>query len=229
MAYIISIDTATSVCSVALHQQGRLIASQHLHIDKSHSGLLTVLIRNTLEYAGLRMQELGAVAVSAGPGSYTGLRIGTSTAKGLCYALDVPLIAVNTLEAMAHEVAAFVPDDALLCPMIDARRMEVYCMLATRQLQPVAPVQAKVVEAGSFADVLSQQPVYFFGDGAAKCQPLLSHQAQARFVQGVVPSAVPVGALAWQKFEKQQVEDMAYFEPLYLKEFQGSKPKTLVS
>jgi tRNA threonylcarbamoyladenosine biosynthesis protein TsaB len=229
MAYIISIDSATKVCSVALHQQGQLLVSQHLHIDKSHSGLLTVLIQNALQYAGIGMQELGAVAVSAGPGSYTGLRIGTSTAKGLCYALDIPLIAINTLEAMAHEAAAFVPEGALLCPMIDARRMEVYCLLANRQGQVKEPMQAKVIDATSFRRVLEQQPVYFFGDGAAKCQPLLGDHPHARFLPGIVPSAVPVGALAWQKFEAAQFEDLAYFEPVYLKEFQGSKPKTLVS
>jgi tRNA threonylcarbamoyladenosine biosynthesis protein TsaB len=228
MAYILSIETATKVCSVALHQEGALVVSQHLHIDKSHSGLLTVLIQNSLQYAGIAMSDIAAVAVSAGPGSYTGLRIGTSTAKGLCYALEVPLIAVNTLEAMAHEVATFVPGEALLCPMIDARRMEVYCMLLNKQLRIIEPQAPKVIDGHSFKDELQQQIVYFFGDGAAKCKEVLGHKPNAHFVTGVVPSAVPVGALAYQRWEQQQFEDLAYYEPVYLKEFQGTKPKTLV-
>lgn len=228
MAYILSIETATKVCSVALHQEGELVVSQHLHIDKSHSGLLTVLIRNCLQYAAIAMTDIAAVAVSAGPGSYTGLRIGTSTAKGLCYALEVPLIAVNTLEAMAYEVARFAPAEALLCPMIDARRMEVYCMLLDKQLEVLAPQQPKIIDGQSFGEELQEQQIYFFGDGAAKCREVLGHQANAYFAAGVVPSAVPVGALAYQRWEQQKFEDLAYFEPVYLKEFQGSKPKTLV-
>ncbi|WP_224997484.1 tRNA (adenosine(37)-N6)-threonylcarbamoyltransferase complex dimerization subunit type 1 TsaB [Cesiribacter sp. SM1] len=228
MAYILSIETATKVCSVALHQDGVLVVSQHLHIDKSHSGLLTVLIHNSLQYAGIAMSDIAAVAVSAGPGSYTGLRIGTSTAKGLCYALEVPLIAVNTLEAMAHEVATYAPANALLCPMIDARRMEVYCMLQNKQGEIIEPQTPKVIDAHSFEEELQQQIIYFFGDGAAKCKEVLGYQPNAHFVSGVVPSAVPVGALAHQRWEQQQFEDLAYFEPVYLKEFQGTKPKTLV-
>ncbi|AHM62539.1 hypothetical protein D770_21450 [Flammeovirgaceae bacterium 311] len=228
MAYILSIETATKVCSVSLHLDGELIVSQHLHIDKSHSGLLTVLIQNCVQYAAIAMIDIAAVAVSAGPGSYTGLRIGTSTAKGLCYALEVPLIAVNTLEAMAHEVARFAPSKALLCPMIDARRMEVYCMLLDKQLAIIEPQQPKVIDGQSFGQELQGQQIYFFGDGAAKCKDVLGHQPNAYFVAGVVPSAVPVGALAYQRLEQQKFEDLAYFEPVYLKEFQGSKPKTLV-
>ena len=229
MTYILSIETATKVCSVALHQDGVLVVSQHLHIDKSHSGLLTVLIKNCLEYAGISMQHIGAVAVSAGPGSYTGLRIGTSTAKGLCFAADLPLIAVNTLEAMAADVARFAPANALLCPMIDARRMEVYCLLANKELQIIAPQAPKVIDEHSFKQELDEQLIYFFGDGAAKCKAVLGQHPHAHFVDEVVPSAVPIGALAYQLFQKEAFEDLAYFEPVYLKEFQGSKPKTLVS
>lgn len=229
MAYILSIETATKVCSVALHQQGALIVSQHLHIDKSHSGLLTVIIQNVLSNAGLEMADLQAIAVSAGPGSYTGLRIGASTAKGLCYALEIPLISVNTLEAMALDVARFVPEGALLCPMIDARRMEVYSLLANKQLDVISPAAPKVIDEKSFQQELEQYPVYFFGDGAEKCKAVLGHHPNAHFVEDVVPSAVPIGKRAFQLFEKEQFEDVAYYEPVYLKEFQGSKPKMLVS
>ncbi len=229
MAYILSIETATRVCSVALHLDGELIASQHLHIDKSHSGLLTVLIQHSLQYAGVGMADIDAVAVSAGPGSYTGLRIGASTAKGLCYALDVPLIAVNTLEAMALDVARFAPPTALLCPMIDARRMEVYCLLTTQSMEVIMPPAPKIIDAQAFGQELAQQLIYFFGDGAAKCKSVIGGHANAHFVEGLVPSAVPVGLIAYQRFIKEQFEDVAYFEPVYLKEFQGSKPKTLVS
>ena len=229
MAYILSIETATKVCSVALHHQDELVVSQHLHIDKSHSGLLSILIENTLRYAGITMADVGAVAVSAGPGSYTGLRIGASTAKGLCYALDIPLVSVNTLEAMALEVARFAPDQALLCPMIDARRMEVYCLLADKQLKVLSPPAPKIIDENAFQQELEAHKIYFFGDGAAKCKPLLGNHPNAHFVAGVVPSAVPVGALAWQYYQEERFEDIAYYEPVYLKEFQGSKPKSLVS
>lgn len=229
MTYILSIETATRVCSVALHQDGELIVSQHLHIDKSHSGLLTVLMQNSLQYAGIGMSAINAVAVSAGPGSYTGLRIGASTAKGICYALDTPLIAINTLEAMAFDAARFAPRQALLCPMIDARRMEVYFLLANAQQEVLVPAAPKVIDAQSFGQELEQQPVYFFGDGAAKCRPLLGSHPHARFIEGLVPSAIPIGAMAYQRYLAGQFEDVAYFEPVYLKEFQGSKPKTLVS
>jgi tRNA threonylcarbamoyladenosine biosynthesis protein TsaB len=229
MAYILSIETATKVCSVALHQQGELVMSQHLHIDKSHSGLLTVIIQQALTCSGLQMSDLQAIAVSAGPGSYTGLRIGASTAKGLCYALEIPLISVNTLEAMALDVARFVPQEALLCPMIDARRMEVYYLLANKQLDILQHPAPKVIDEKSFADELEQHPLYFFGDGAAKCKAVLGHQPNAHFIEDIVPSAVPIGKRAHQLFEKGQFEDVAYYEPVYLKEFQGTKPKTLVS
>lgn len=229
MAYILSIETATKVCSVALHQEGKLVVSQHLHIDKSHSGLLTVLIQQTLQNAAIFMEDLAAVAVSAGPGSYTGLRIGTSTAKGLCYALEIPLLSVNTLEAMAYEVATFAPKGVLLCPMIDARRMEVYYLLADRQLNILVPPAPKVVDEQAFKQELDQQMLYFFGDGAEKCKTVLGQHPHAHFVEGLVPSAVPIGAMAYQLFLQSKFEDVAYYEPVYLKEFQGSKPKTLVS
>lgn len=225
MALLLSIDTATKVCSVALHEDERLLASQHLHIDKSHSGLLTVLVENVLYYAGYKLNEVTAVAVSEGPGSYTGLRIGASTAKGLCFSLGVPLIAVNTLQAMAQGMRKFAEEESLLCPMIDARRMEVYSMLVSKEGKVVQEPQAKIIEASSFSTELQQTKMYFFGDGAGKCRPLLGGSSNARFIPEVVPSAVQVGELALEKVRKEDFVDVAYFEPFYLKEFQGPKPK----
>ncbi len=225
MALLLSIDTATKVCSVALHENEQLLASQHLHIDKSHSGLLTVLVENVLQYAGFNRHDLAAVAVSEGPGSYTGLRIGASTAKGLCFALDIPLIAVNTLQAMAQGIRKYAEAESLLCPMIDARRMEVYCLLESREGEMVQEPQAKIIEEDSFLAELQKQKIYFFGDGAEKCKPLLGQNQNARFVPGQVPSAVDVGKLALLKFQQEDFANVAYFEPFYLKEFHSPKPK----
>ncbi|WP_017734105.1 tRNA (adenosine(37)-N6)-threonylcarbamoyltransferase complex dimerization subunit type 1 TsaB [Nafulsella turpanensis] len=225
MSLLLSIDSATKVCSVALHQDGSLLASQHLHIDKSHSGLLTVLIDHLLQYAGYKMADLSAVAVSEGPGSYTGLRIGASTAKGLCFALDIPLVTINTLEAMAKGMSYFAEEESLFCPMIDARRMEVYCLLATSSAEIVEAPQAKIIDETSFLRELEKQKVYFFGDGSAKCQPLLGRHPNARFIKDVVPSAVYVGELGWQRFKAEKFADVAYFEPDYLKEFYSPKAK----
>lgn len=225
MALLLSLDTATSVCSVALHKDEKLLASQHLHIDKSHSGLLTVLVEHVLQYAGYTLQDIAAVAVSEGPGSYTGLRIGASTAKGLCYALQVPLVTVNTLEAMAQGMKRFAEKESLLCPMIDARRMEVYCMLTTEGGAVVKEAQAKIIDETSFSTELELQKVYFFGDGSEKCRPLLGKRRNARFIPEVVPSAVHVGELGVEKMEKKIFADVAYFEPFYLKEFHSPKPK----
>lgn len=225
MAIILSIETSTKVCSVALHKENKLMASKELFLEKSHSGLLSVLINDLLEHCGLTAQDLEAVAVSKGPGSYTGLRIGVSTAKGLCYALDIPLIAVNTLEAMAFGINRFNVGKALLCPMIDARRMEVYCLIADPGMNLIETTHAKVLDSTSFSDFLDKQDVLFFGDGAAKCKELLGIYPTAHFLEGVTPSAVNVGFLALDKHEKKDFEDVAYFEPFYLKDFRVIKPK----
>lgn len=226
MSLLLSIDSATRVCSVALHEDGNLLASQHLYIDKSHSGLLTVLIDHVLQYAGYKTTDLSAVAVSEGPGSYTGLRIGASTAKGLCFALDIPLVTVGTLEAMAAGMSVFAEENSLLCPMIDARRMEVYCLLSKSTGEVVQPAQAEIIDENSFEQELKGQKIYFFGDGAAKCLPLLERHLNARFINGIVPSAVNVGEVGWKKFVAEDLADVAYFEPYYLKEFYSPKPKT---
>lgn len=225
MSKIVSIDTATRVCSVALHAEGELVASQHLHIDKSHSGLLTLLVDNLLSYCQLSMDELDAIAYSEGPGSYTGLRIGLSTAKGLAYALDIPVIAVNTLEAMAWSVLPFLPEGGWACPMIDARRMEVYCLLADKDGKVQQRPEPHIVDESSFQQVLDERKVMFFGNGADKCKPLIGTHPNAIFVSEIVPSAVYVGKIAQKKFKEQEFANLAYSEPFYLKEFHSNAKK----
>ncbi len=224
---ILSIETSTKTCSVALHNQGALLAESTLHVDKSHAEKLTVLIKDLLAYACISTKELTGVAIAGGPGSYTGLRIGTSTAKGLCYALNIPLIAINTLEAMVFGAAQTLTEAYILCPMLDARRMEVYCMLADKELKIIEPVKAKIIKEGSFNEALNNYKIVFFGNGAAKCKPLLEGHTNAYFLTISSISAVNVGALAWQKYQKQDFADLAYFEPEYLKEFIATKPKNL--
>lgn len=223
MALILSIDTATTICSVALHREGALVACEELHVDRSHSEYLTVSIAQTMALAGLNLADIDAVAISMGPGSYTGLRIGTSAAKGICYSLGTKLIAVNTLLTLAAGVSPYAPDGALLCPMIDARRMEVYYLLCDRQLALVEPTTAAVVD-GNFLDLYRSVPaIWFFGSGAAKCRDTIALPG-ARFLEGVYPSARHMGALAWERYRAGSFEDVAYFEPYYLKDFRAGKP-----
>lgn len=225
MALILSLETSTKTCSVALHQDGTLLGLQEIHMEKSHSALLNVMIRDLLEYCEVNKGSLSAVAVSMGPGSYTGLRIGVSVAKGLCFALDIPLIAVNTLEAMAWQVNHFNMRHALLCPMIDARRMEVYCLIQSSDGKQLMPTSAVIVEEDTFQDYLPKGELWFFGNGAEKCLKVLNQYDQFVFIPQVEPSAEGVGALAGPKFEQQAFEDLAYFAPFYLKEFRTTKPK----
>lgn len=228
MPHILSIETSTRTCSVAIHDGPRLITAQDLHLDKSHSGSLTLMIQNLLALAGISIADIQAVAVSKGPGSYTGLRIGLSTAKGLCYAKDIPLIGIGTLEAMAWQAAQNNPLQALLCPMIDARRMEVYCLIADPEGNTLQEVQPVIVEEEAFAERLRDKHILFFGDGAPKCTEVLSHSPHAHVLQHIKPSAIGVGGLAWEAYQQERFEDLAYFEPFYLKEFQAKKPKKLL-
>jgi len=225
MAYILSLETATPTCSVALHRNDQLLAVQDFHLGKSHSSILHPLIHDLLKYCELEVGALSGIALSMGPGSYTGLRIGTSAAKGLCYALELPLIVINTLEAMARQLQPYNLHGAYLCPMLDARRMEVYCRLSDGKGREILPTSAVVVEADRFDEYLGQE-VWFFGNGSDKCLPLLaSRSGNARIITGVSPSAAQIGALAWEKYQRQEFADLAYFVPLYLKDFQASKPK----
>jgi len=224
---ILSIETSTKICSVALHNKGELLAESTLYVDKSHAEKLAVLIKNLISYADITAKDLTAIAIASGPGSYTGLRIGTSTAKGLCYALNIPLMAVNTLEAMAYGVTQTLTKDYILCPMLDARRMEVYCMLTDKELKIIKPVEAKIIEEDSFFTELITNKIVFFGNGAAKCKAILGGHSNAVFINNQSISAVYVGKLAWQKYKENKFEDLAYFEPEYLKEFKAIKPKNL--
>ncbi|MBK0404952.1 tRNA (adenosine(37)-N6)-threonylcarbamoyltransferase complex dimerization subunit type 1 TsaB [Adhaeribacter sp. BT258] len=229
MALILSLETSSTVCSVALAQSGRLIGASELRLEKSHSSHITVLIQQLLENAGFTEKELSAVAVSGGPGSYTGLRIGTSTAKGLCYALNIPLIAISTLHALALQTIKFTANasEYLFCPMIDARRMEVYTALLTSSLQEVLPDQAKVLDETSFRKELENQKIIFFGNGAAKFEAIIGSVANAFFLKNVIPAAEAVSELAWQQYQVAQFEDVAYYEPFYVKEVHitAAKPK----
>lgn len=227
MATILCIETATTVCSVALYDSQTLLCYQEYHIEKSHSALLPSIIETSVSYAGLTKTDIEAVAVSEGPGSYTGLRIGVSIAKGLCYALGIPLIAVNTLASMAIGVNRYNKRGALLCPMIDARRMEVYTGIFDSENNLIREVAPKIIEEGSFSEFLVGNEVWFFGDGASKCHDLLSNHPNAIFLNDVWPSAKHMILPAVNKFHNRNFEDVAYFEPFYLKEFRISKPKTV--
>jgi len=227
MSLILSIETSTNVCSVALTEGDSVVAKEILFADQSHSTHLTLLIERVLKNVGQKMNDLDAVAVSEGPGSYTGLRIGVSTAKGLCYALSIPLISVSTLAAMAHQVVLEEQAKVLYVPMLDARRMEVYTATYDQSLVILDEVRPLVLDAYSFSETLRDHSVFFFGNGSAKFAEVLSNE-NARFIAEVVPEAWSVGLLAADKLRRGQVEDVAYFEPNYLKEYQATKPKKLL-
>ncbi|MDQ3290232.1 MAG: tRNA (adenosine(37)-N6)-threonylcarbamoyltransferase complex dimerization subunit type 1 TsaB [Bacteroidota bacterium] len=220
MALILALETSSTICSVALYQNHEILALTELQLEKSHSSHTTVIISQILENCSLTLQGLSAVAVSGGPGSYTGLRIGSAIAKGLCYSLDIPLIEVSTLHALANSLIQVTPkpEHYLYCPMLDARRMEVYCCLLNCTLQELLPVSPLVLTDKSFEDFTSKQPIIFFGSGAAKFQKLIDPSPQAFFVPTLPLSAKNIGALAYNKYLNQQFEDVAYYEPFYLKE-----------
>ncbi len=221
---ILSIETATKVCSVALHRHGALLGFQELFLEKSHSTHLAVMIEQLLSNCQVEMGNLEAIAISKGPGSYTGLRIGVATAKGLCYALDIPLLGVNTLIAMAHQLVEIPLSVDYLCPMIDARRMEVYCTIVNKDFEVESGTDAVVVNEESFQEWRQQGKVLFFGNGAEKCQKLLQG-TNSVFMRGHHPTATSMGPLAAAKFVKGAFEDLSYFEPFYLKEFRTAMPK----
>lgn len=226
MACLLNIETSTSVCSVALTHEGQVLLNRVETEGPSHASCLGRFVQDALEKARLSGLALDAVAVSCGPGSYTGLRIGVSEAKGVCFGLDVPLIAVPTLEILACR-ALFrcdLPDDAWLCPMIDARRMEVFAAIYDRSLTPVKPVSADIVDAHTYDEYLDRRPIYFLGNGAEKCKAVLTHP-HARFLDGLDPLAADMLALAERAFRSGKFEDTAYFEPFYLKEFVATTPK----
>ncbi len=227
MAHILTIDTATTACSVALVKDGTVQALRENNQGLNHSVLLAPYIDALLREHRLEVRDLDAIAVSMGPGSYTGLRIGVSTAKGLCFGAGIPLIAVPTLRALARAVANRTGEDALYCPMLDARRMEVYTALFDRHNHPLTPTRAEIITPDSFAKELADRTVYFFGNGSDKARPLLT-SPHARFIPGVETSAAHLAPLAEQLFREGEFADTAYFEPFYLKDFIATTPKKKV-
>ena len=229
MSCILHIETSTEVCSVAVSQDGAAIFSKEDFKGPSHAVVLGVYVDEALSFMDNHAIPLDAVAVSCGPGSYTGLRIGVSMAKGICYGRDVPLIGLPTLEVMCVPVLlrGDLPEDALLCPMIDARRMEVYAALYDRALKVRKPISADIINENPYAEFLDRQPVYFFGGGAAKCREKLDHR-NARFIDGIHPLAKWMFPLAEKAMATNDFKDVAYFEPFYLKEFVATAPRRLL-
>lgn len=221
MATIISIETSTTVCSACLGVDGEIVANKEDYKGQNHSVVLGGYVKELLDEVRAKGLKLDAVAVSCGPGSYTGLRIGVSTAKGLCYGADAKLIAVNTLKAMASGVIRThceIADGAWLCPMIDARRMEVYNAFYDLSLVQQRETAATIIESGSFADITQAHQVVCFGNGSEKCKSALTDR-NISFIDGIVPLAKDVAPLAERQYKAGEFEDVAYFEPFYLKEF----------
>jgi len=228
MATILQIETATQVCSAALSVNGETIALKELAAQNIHAGSLTLFIQEVMEQAGKIYEDLDAIAVSKGPGSYTGLRIGVSTAKGICFAQDKPLIAIDTLQFMAKGFLAANPAyTGLVCPMIDARRMEVFTAMYDHNLTAIAPVSAKIIDEEAFKNELSLSQVTFIGDGAIKCSDAI-RSPNAIFSEQNYNSASNMSSLAFDAFTQGRFEDVAYFEPYYLKEFMITQPKKKV-
>ena len=230
MSCILNIETSTNVCSVAVSQDGSCIFNKEDHEGPNHAVILGVFVQEALSFIDSHAIPLDAVAVSCGPGSYTGLRIGLSMAKGICYGRDVKLIAIPTLELMCVPLLLgekINEENALLCPMIDARRMEVYSQFFDRALKEVRSINADIVENNTYDDILAQQPVYFFGNGAEKCHEVLTHH-NAHIIAGIVPLAKNMYPLAEKRMANEQFEDVAYFVPFYLKDFVAKEAKKLL-
>ena len=230
MALLLNIETSTEVCSVALAHDGVVIGLRESLTGQHHAELLTVYINEVLAECGIVMGQVEAVAVSGGPGSYTGLRIGVSTAKGICYASGLPLIALSSLEAMASLVIQNLSDyqypdkeNLLFCPMIDARRMEVYTAFYDRSGKQIREIKADIIDHQSYLSYLENNKVLFFGNGAFKCRDSISHR-NAIFVDGITTSAKSMALLSERNFQLKKFVDVAYYEPFYLKDFVATIP-----
>lgn len=220
MSYILNIETATTNCSVSVSKDGVVVACKEDYNSKySHAESLHVFIDAVLNEAKIEIHHIDAIAVSKGPGSYTGLRIGVSAAKGLCFSLDKPLISVDTLEALAHQISI---SSGCIVPMLDARRMEVYMSAYDAHYHQTIPIQAQILNQDSFEGLLNEGKVYFIGNGVEKTKTIISHP-NAVFIDGKLPSANDMAALSDEKFKNKDYEDVAYFEPFYLKDFIGNK------
>ncbi len=223
MALILNIETATKNCSVSISEKGVVLAIKELNDGNySHSENLHVFIKIVLELAKKSFSDIDAIAVSKGPGSYTGLRIGISATKGLCFSLDKPLISISTLTSLANSIS--IDKNACVIPLLDARRMEVYSAVFDNDYNQIREIQAEVIDSTSFLAFLNKGKVYFLGDGAEKCKDVIKHE-NAIFLDGYFPSAKQMAKLSYVKYKKNDTEDVAYFEPFYLKDFLVTKSK----
>lgn len=227
MSTILSIETATPVCSCSLSKDGEILINRESYEGQSHASMLGLFVNDIMEYVRENNMKLDAVAVSSGPGSYTGLRIGVSEAKGLSYGLDVPMIAIPTARIMAWMMSNRVDKDVLLCPMIDARRMEVYATIFDNSLNVVRDTAADIIESDSYGELLSKNRIAFFGNGAAKCEGVITHP-NALFIEDIHPLASAMATLAEEAFDGKDFVDSAYFEPFYLKEFVATVPRNKI-
>ena len=238
MALILSIETGTDICSVALANDGELMALRESDEGRDHAKKVALFVDELLRETGVQPSDLDAIAVGKGPGSYTGLRIGVSFAKGMCYALDIPLIAIGSLDALTEvaredydagilDIEEEEWDKAKLCPLVDARRMEVYAAIYDRALRVVRPTAADVVDEASYREFLDEHPVYFFGNGSAKCEGKIVHP-NAHFIPNIRPLAKMMCPLAEKAVALEDYKDVAYFEPFYLKEFVATVAKNKI-
>lgn len=223
LAIILNIETATKNCSASISKNGELIAFRELNDGNySHGENLHVFIEELTKETNISFQDFDAIAVSKGPGSFTGLRIGVSSAKGLSFSLDKPLISISTLASLANSLE--IEKDAVIIPLLDARRMEVYAAVFNNKHEQIRKIQADIIDENSFSTYLEKGKVYFLGDGAEKCKEIITHES-AIFLDGYFPSAKQMAALSHEKYQNNDFEDVAYFEPFYLKDFLITKPK----
>jgi tRNA threonylcarbamoyladenosine biosynthesis protein TsaB len=213
---ILNIETSTKNCSVSVAVNGKTVTIKELNDGGySHAEKLHQFIEEVLKEASVQLSDLTAIAISKGPGSYTGLRIGVSAAKGLCFALNIPLISVNTLTSLAQSISV---SEGFVIPLLDARRMEVYSAVYNERNEQIRAVEAEIITENSFETYLAEKPVFFLGDGAEKCKTIIPHK-NAIFLEDKFPSANEMSSLSYEKYKKNDIEDVAYFEPFYLKNF----------
>ncbi|SNR67407.1 tRNA (adenosine(37)-N6)-threonylcarbamoyltransferase complex dimerization subunit type 1 TsaB [Lutibacter flavus] len=224
MAYILNIETATKNCSVSLAHNGETVSLKEINDGGySHAEKLHEFIKDVIKESKIKITDLDAIAVSKGPGSYTGLRIGVSAAKGLCFALNIPLISINTLKSLANSVSI---SNGITIPLLDARRMEVYSEVFKNN-NSMRNILAEIIDETSFSEYLNEYKVYFLGDGAEKCKEIITHK-NANFIDNKFPSAKEMSLLSYEKYKINDIEDVAYFEPFYLKDFLVTKPKKII-
>ncbi len=229
MALILSLETATNICAVALHENGELLGELSSPIERSHGSVLTVLIDKLLTNKKIDKQRLSAIAVSIGPGSYTGLRIGLSTAKGIAFSFDIPLIGIISLEGIAKHAQLNAKGHQFYIPMIDARRDEVYTLIADSTFRIIKKTEALILESNSFEELLGKGKVLFCGDGAQKAQHLIKESNNAQYKPEIATSAHAIGVLAYDKWKFEDFEDLAYCEPFYLKDVRITTPKKMLN